>query len=96
MAKNARSARGEIVDFDILSIRSALATAPVSVATEERRKFIDTKDGIKPKAQNGLVSTAPKAAIPEAMAMAFSAAEVSATVEMSSFSEEEFEQPEEE
>lgn len=84
MAKNARSARGEIVDFDIIAIKSALAAAPVSVSTEERRKFIDTKYGVKPKPQNGLVTTAATAqsALPAAMMLAVQGAEVSAEVDV--------------
>lgn len=54
MAKSAISARGQLVDFDILQIKQALATAPINVGTEERRQFIDTKNGIKPNKQNGL------------------------------------------
>lgn len=49
MPITARSARGEIVDFDILQIKQQLAATPVQVGTEERRRFIDTKDGVKPK-----------------------------------------------
>ena len=110
MAKTARSARGEIVDFDILAIKTALSQAPVSVSTDERRKFIDTKDGIKTKVQNGLVS-APKASLPEAMMVAIQGAEISADVDLDVLAvkealaqeevvdlksiDEEFEQPEE-
>lgn len=60
MPITARSAKGVIVDFDILQIKQQLAATPVQVGTEERRRFIDTKDGIKPKVvtapevQNGL------------------------------------------
>lgn len=51
MAKTARSARGVQVDFDILQIKQALASAPINVGTEERRQFIDTKNGLKPSKQ---------------------------------------------
>lgn len=53
----ARSARGTIVDFDIMKIKQQLAANPVQVGTEERRRFIDTKDGIKPKP---IVETIPE------------------------------------
>lgn len=43
----ARSARGELVDFNLLAIKQQLATAPVPVSVDQRRKFIDEKDGIK-------------------------------------------------
>ena len=49
MAKIGISARGERVDFDILSIKQQLASKPVAVGVDSRRKFIDTKEGIKPK-----------------------------------------------
>ncbi len=63
MAKIARSARGEMVDFDILHIRQSLASAPVTISTEERRVFIDTKNGLKPKQviNNGLKVISPEA-----------------------------------
>jgi hypothetical protein len=51
MAKTARSARGVQVDFDILQIKQALASAPINVGTEERRQFIDSKNGLKPSKQ---------------------------------------------
>lgn len=47
MTKKARSARGELVDFDLLAIKQQLATTPVPVAVDQRRKFIDEKDGVK-------------------------------------------------
>ena len=49
MAKKARSARGEVVDFDLIAIKHQLATTPVSTATQNRRRFIDEKDGFKIK-----------------------------------------------
>lgn len=49
MSKSTRSARGQIVDFDLLSIKQQLATAPVPVGVNERRRFIDEKDGIRTK-----------------------------------------------
>lgn len=42
-----RSARGNLVDFDLLAIKQQLATSPVPVSVKNRRKFIDEKDGIK-------------------------------------------------
>ena len=56
MPVTARSARGVVVDFDILQIKQQLASNPVQVGTEERRRFIDTKDGVKPK----IVNTVPE------------------------------------
>jgi predicted solute-binding protein len=64
MSKRARSARGEIIDFDLLAIKQQLAVTPVPVGVDQRRKFIDEKDGIK-----------TKAALPEALMMAVEAVE---------------------
>ena len=47
MGKNVRSARGELVDFDLLAIKQQLMLTPVPVGVDQRRKFIDEKDGIK-------------------------------------------------
>lgn len=60
MAVIGMSAKGVRVDFDMLAIRQQLASRPIAVGVNERRTFIDTKDGIKPKeivqpVQNALV-----------------------------------------
>lgn len=47
MPKYVRSARGEIVDFELLAIKAQLAATPVTKAVEDRKKAIDQKDGIK-------------------------------------------------
>lgn len=47
MSKKSRSARGELVDFDLLAIKQQLATLPVPVSVDQRRRFIDEKDGVK-------------------------------------------------
>jgi len=49
MGKMGTSARGERVDFDILAIKQQLASKPVAIGVDSRRKFIDTKEGLKPK-----------------------------------------------
>ena len=49
MSKKSISARGELVDFDLLSIKQQLATTPVPVGVTQRRKFIDQKEGIRTK-----------------------------------------------
>lgn len=49
MSKKARSARGDVVDFDLLAIKQQLATAPIPVGVDDRRRFIDEKDGIRTK-----------------------------------------------
>lgn len=74
MSKQARSARGEIVDFDLLAIKQQLATTPVPVGVDQRRKFIDEKDGIKSKQ---VVQPATPASVPSALMMGVEAAKVS-------------------
>jgi hypothetical protein len=43
MAKTARSARGEIVDFDIIFIKNELANALAPTEVMKRQNFIDSK-----------------------------------------------------
>lgn len=73
MSRQARSARGEIVNFDLLSIKQQLATLPVPVGVDQRRKFVDEKDGVKTKA-------AP-APLPSALSLASESAQISAAAE---------------
>lgn len=47
MPKLVRSARGDIVDFELLAIKAQLASAPVPKAVEQRKAAIDEKDGVK-------------------------------------------------
>jgi len=48
MGKIARSARGEIVDFDLIAIRQQLASAPPPVEVSARREYIDNKEAGRP------------------------------------------------
>ena len=48
MGKMARSARGEIVDFDLIAIRQQLASAPPPVEVSTRREYIDNKEAGRP------------------------------------------------
>lgn len=47
MSKIARSARGELVDFELLAIKAQLAASPVPKKVEQRKAAIDAKDGVK-------------------------------------------------
>lgn len=49
MSRKARSARGDLVDFDLLAIKQQLAQAPATVGVNDRRRFIDEKDGVRTK-----------------------------------------------
>lgn len=47
MAQIVRSARGELIDFELLAIKQQLASAPVPKKVEDRKKAIDEKDGVR-------------------------------------------------
>ncbi len=49
--KGVRSARGAIVDFDLLKIKEQIASAPKPVTVEARENFIDNKFKRKMKKQ---------------------------------------------
>jgi hypothetical protein len=44
MARNVRTARGDIVDFDTIVIKQALADAPMNIEVARRKNFIDAKE----------------------------------------------------
>ena len=46
-----RSARGELIDFELLAIKQQLANAPVPKVVEQRKKAIDEKDGVRSDVQ---------------------------------------------
>jgi hypothetical protein len=48
MGKLARSARGKVVDFDLIAIRQQLANAPAPVEVSTRREYIDNKEAGRP------------------------------------------------
>jgi hypothetical protein len=47
MANLVRSARGELIDFELLAIKQQLASAPVPKKVEDRKVAIDEKDGVR-------------------------------------------------
>ncbi|WP_407305380.1 hypothetical protein [Acinetobacter sp.] len=47
MGQQIRSARGELIDFEMLAIKQQLAAAPVPKAVEQRKRAIDAKDGVR-------------------------------------------------
>jgi hypothetical protein len=47
MGQLIRSARGELIDFELLAIKQQLASAPIPKAVEQRKHAIDVKDGVK-------------------------------------------------
>jgi len=63
-----RSARGAMVDFELLAIKAQLANVPVPKPVEERRTAIEERDGTKPlasEAVNELLKVAQEAAAPK-------------------------------
>lgn len=47
MGKIVRSARGELIDFELLAIKQQLASAPAPKSVEQRKQAIDEKDGVR-------------------------------------------------
>lgn len=47
MGKSIRSARGELIDFELLAIKQQLSSAPVPKVVEQRKVAIDIRDGVK-------------------------------------------------
>lgn len=47
MGRIARTAKGELVDFELLAIKQQLASSPAPRAVEQRRVAIAIKDGVK-------------------------------------------------
>ena len=68
-----RSARGEVVDFQLLTIKQKLASAPAPASVEQRRRFIDEKDGVR---TTKVVATEVAS---DALSLGLAAAEESAT-----------------
>jgi hypothetical protein len=60
-----RSARGDLVNFELLAIKSQLAAVPVPKKVEERKVAIEEREGTKPvqsEALNELLKVAEEAA----------------------------------
>lgn len=45
MARNIRTARGEVIDFDAIVIKQQIAAAPMNIDVARRKEFIDSKEG---------------------------------------------------
>jgi hypothetical protein len=67
MSKFARSARGTLVNFDELMIKQALSSAPAPVSVNQRRKFINDKDGISEKRAAKIMGETANAAMAAVM-----------------------------
>jgi len=57
--KQTRSARGEVVDFDILIIKQQLSAAPQAIEVNARREYIDQKDSFRKPRKVEEVAVAP-------------------------------------
>lgn len=74
-----RSARGEVVNFELLMIKQQLASAPAPKTVEDRRRFIDEKDGVRTKQ---IIEAVPEPILVpvvqvDALALALDAADIS-------------------
>ena len=58
MARQVRSARGDLVDFDQIQIKQALADAPMNIEVERRKAFIDQQE--KPSTRKRSTISAPE------------------------------------
>lgn len=47
MPKLVRSAKGQVIDFELLAIKQQLANSPIPKVVEDRQHAIDLKDGVK-------------------------------------------------
>jgi hypothetical protein len=72
MAKIVRSAKGELIDFELLAIKAQLAAAPVPKVVEQRKAAIDAKDGVK-------TDIAPDLELGKMLAVGMDAARASST-----------------
>lgn len=82
MSRKAISARGDLVDFDVLAIKEQLALNPVPVSVSQRRKFIDEKDGVRTKEVVRVDNPSVQSEnIPSALNIAYEAASQSAAAE---------------
>ena len=43
MSQKIRSAKGEMVDFDLLKIKESIASGPKPISVEAREEFVDKK-----------------------------------------------------
>jgi hypothetical protein len=68
MPHTIRSARGEVVDFELLAIKSQLAAKPVPKQVTERKTAIEEREGVKSQ---------PPEAVAELMKLSAEAAEAS-------------------
>ena len=71
MSNAIRSARGDLVNFELLAIKSQLASVPVPKKVEERRVGIEEREGTRPgesPADNEQLKVAEEAAVSSAKA----------------------------
>lgn len=58
MSKGVKSARGELVDFDLLKIKQQIASAPKTTQVQAREDFIDQKFKRRLKRMTNGIATA--------------------------------------
>jgi hypothetical protein len=67
MGRFARSAKGQMVNFDELEIKAALSSIPAPISVNQRRRFINDKDGISPKKAAIIMGETANAALAPAL-----------------------------
>jgi len=72
MSRFIRSAKGDLIDFELLAIKSQLAAAPKPKTVEQRKLAIDAKDGVK-------TDVVPDLELSEMLAVGAEAARTSST-----------------
>jgi hypothetical protein len=45
MPRTVRTARGAVIDFDVIILKQQLAQAPMNIEVARRKEFIDSKEG---------------------------------------------------
>lgn len=45
MPRIVRTARGELVDFDMVIVKQQISEAPMNIEVQRRKEFIDNKEG---------------------------------------------------
>ena len=45
MPRIVKTARGEMIDFDVIILKQQLAQAPMNIEVARRKEFIDSKEG---------------------------------------------------
>lgn len=62
MSQKVRSARGQILDVELLAIKQQLSSVPMPKKVQDRKKAIETHDMVKSPTETGFLDIANEAA----------------------------------